>query len=481
MAEQAHDQDHATAPADDPSTRERKLSGRWTGVHISFSWDSNKLHGWLRLESSGEAAPSVDPEELIRAIAGIGVEITPTVRECVTYAVAALADGPMESAMLVAGGMPAEGRHGSWKWVPGFDAGDRLTLPVRVVAAQPASKPEGSDDADANVTTFKKFGRSLIKAFGGSSAPAPPPVIRPPESPSGPADSNLENVDHRERGMRTVSVMAGQQVAEMVPPKLFVPGRDIFGQPISKVFSPVPPLKLGKNLQQDESGHVASLIDGELVRRGNEVSVDPVLSVPTDVDFGTGNIHFTGIVKVAKDVLDSFVVEGAMGVNVGGVVGAATVTANNGSVQLSGGINGRDIGSVKASVDIHSKYVNEAKLEAGHDITVDKDAVASTMLALGKVTVANRIIGGLTTAGHMVEAGTLGSSAGVMTRVIVGAGLSTEQAARVRVRVKKRLFARTVIQIGPRVTREFGNDVAGPIEVLLDTQTGEIKTFTWLR
>ncbi len=479
MSNQVRDEGHSMTPADDPSTRERKLSGRWTGVEISFSWDVNKLHGWLRLESSGEAAPSVDPEELIRAIAAIDVEITPTVRECVTYAVAALADGPMESAMLVAGGMPAAGRHGSWKWVPGFDAGDRLTLPVRVAAAQ-ATKAADTEGEAAPATSFKKLGLSLIRAFGGA-APTPPPVVAPLDAPAVPPDTNLENVDHRERGMRTVSVKAGQQVAEMVPPQLFVPGRDIFGQPISKVFSPVPPLKLGKNLQQEASGHVTSLIDGELVRRGNEVSVDPVLSVPTDVDFGTGNIHFTGIVKVAKDVLDSFVVDGAMGVNVGGVVGAATVTANNGSVQLSGGINGRDVGSVKASVDIHSKYVNEAKLEAGHDVTVDKDAVASTMLALGKVTVANRIIGGLTSAGHMVEAGTLGSSAGVVTRVIVGAGLSSEQAARVRVRVKKRLFARTVIQIGPRVTREFGNDVAGPIEVLLDTQTGEIKTFTWLR
>ena len=94
------------------------------------------------------------------------------------------------------------------------------------------------------------------------------------------------------------------------------------------------PLPRGKNTEISEDGtQLVASIAGSVDFTGNVFQVKPVLEVPGDVDFSTGNINFLGDVNIRGNVLSGFTVRAMGNVRVEGVVEAgSSVEAGQGHV-----------------------------------------------------------------------------------------------------------------------------------------------------
>lgn len=302
-------------------------------------------------------------------------------------------------------------------------------------------------------------------------------VQRPTPLNELPPPDDWENVDLHERAPQLLAVHAGTPLVRIHPPEKGLPGRDVLGRDIPARGKPAPAARAGKNVKTEEDGKLlVASADGQIVFRRDTIDVEPVINL-SNVNFASGNIHFPGVVRVRTEVLDAFVVEGARGVSVGGTVGAARIVATDGDVEVRGGVaeHEREPTIIAAGGHVRVGYANHADIEAGGDVVVTKETLNSRIRAGGQITVRNRLVGGTITAGEAVEASVIGSASGVRTIVVLAPNVwvSTELATRV-VRVRQRIYARTVIRFGPHV-HPFEDDVGGPVEVRFDAERGEIR------
>ena len=87
---------------------------------------------------------------------------------------------------------------------------------------------------------------------------------------------------------------------------------------------------------------------------------------------------------VQGNVPSGYEIKAGGDVKITGLVEGAIIEAQ-GSIHISGGIAGQKKAIVKAGVDIHTQYVNQATIIAGNDIQIDNFIMHS------EVTAGNRI------------------------------------------------------------------------------------------
>jgi len=194
-------------------------------------------------------------------------------------------------------------------------------------------------------------------------------------------------------------------------------GRSITPQPGADIkFDP------GKNVQLLPDGKTfVACCDGEPKLENGVLSVDPVLTIKTNVDFETGNINYSGEVHIKGDIKDLFEVIAAGDVNVEGTIEAAKVECD-GSLTVKRGIAGKEKASIEVKKDLSAKYLSNATIWVHGDVAVDSEIVNMDLNCRGKVTLTKGAIhGGQVTAAGNIEAPIIGSTAGVKT--VIRAGL----------------------------------------------------------
>ncbi|MCL2235543.1 MAG: FapA family protein [Defluviitaleaceae bacterium] len=222
------------------------------------------------------------------------------------------------------------------------------------------------------------------------------------------------------------SVNAGEVLAYRVDPTLGEAGTDVFGERIEpKSGKPAPKLSKGKNtiVTEDEMELIAET-SGQLVISGKSMSISPLLEIPGNVDFSTGNIDFAGSVMVAGAVLSGFSVEATGNIEVKGIVEAATIRAT-GSVNLYGGIMGRSKGRVESGCNIFTKFAQNATIIAKGNLKTNA-LLHSEIIVDGAVDLEGDncfIAGGSVVAGEEVRAKTIGSHMGTRTEIKVGGNM----------------------------------------------------------
>ncbi len=244
--------------------------------------------------------------------------------------------------------------------------------------------------------------------------------------------------DYRDLG-GIVNVHAGERLMQRIPPTAGEPGMDVLGQTL--------PAKPGKDCQfaaqltgaqldpQDPNILVAA-ITGQPVLVANGMMVEPTLSLKT-VDLTTGNIRFEGSISISGDVQPSLSVYATGDIHVGGTVEAASLEAG-GDVVVKGGIIGhgeahehvreehKATAVVRCGGSCSALFVENARIEARDSILIGRLARQSELTASNQIVVGQpgsgqgSIIGGYTRATLLVQAGVIGSPAGVKTRVAVG-------------------------------------------------------------
>jgi uncharacterized protein (DUF342 family) len=236
-----------------------------------------------------------------------------------------------------------------------------------------------------------------------------------------PKEIDHDKVDLRELGcVATVTVsrvIAWKSRATQGEPGMAVTGKPIPAKPGKEVL-----LRAGKGTHFSEDGtQVIADIEGQPVLKGNTLSVEPILTVPGDVDFSTGNIHFAGSLCIRGNVIGGFTVTATGNIEVDGFVESSIIEAG-GNVVIKGGVQGRGSARIKAGGSVAMLFVEHARVEAGKDIVAAE--VLHAELSAGEKILVNlgkgQVCGGVLRAGNVVEVRMLGSELSVPTKVAVG-------------------------------------------------------------
>jgi hypothetical protein len=182
--------------------------------------------------------------------------------------------------------------------------------------------------------------------------------------------------------------------------------------------------KIGKNVVVNpEKTAMYAAIDGLVTNTENDkLNVFPVYEVNGDVDYKVGNIDFVGTVVIRGNVLTGFKVKASGDIRVIGGIESAEVESG-GSVEISGGIIGRNKGYVKAGRNVKCSFILEGNVVAGEDVLVSQSIMHSNVRAGRAVECKGAkglIVGGVVQAGDRVSARSIGNSMSTATTIEVG-------------------------------------------------------------
>lgn len=237
------------------------------------------------------------------------------------------------------------------------------------------------------------------------------------------ADLNAQIIDHRNRSA-FMNVLKGQEIAVKHPATLGTDGKTVIGSPVKAIPGKDASFGSGGGLEVSENGLLlTAAIDGRLSRKDGKLVILPELEVKGDVDFGTGNINFTGSVKIAGAVREGFHVFAAGNIEIKGTVEGAQVESLS-DIIIGGGVRGMGKARIVAEGSISVGFVDQAVIQSNADIKVKDAVLHSTLSAQNAVIIMGgqkgQLAGGKVQAGMEVACQTLGSEMGTKTEVIVG-------------------------------------------------------------
>lgn len=219
------------------------------------------------------------------------------------------------------------------------------------------------------------------------------------------------------------NVKQGQEICRLIKPTEGEPGRTVLDTEIPAKAGQSVPLPKGRNTEISEDGTLlVASIAGDVEFTGRSFQVKPVLDIPGNVDFSTGNINFLGDVNIRGDVLSGFTVRAMGNIQVGGVVEAGSSVEAGGDLVVVKGILGDGSTIIRAHRSIFSKYIENSTIYVRENLQTDC-IVNSRVYSDGEVLVVSgrgTIIGGRIWAAKRINALTVGARSECRTSVILG-------------------------------------------------------------
>jgi uncharacterized protein (DUF342 family) len=251
----------------------------------------------------------------------------------------------------------------------------------------------------------------------------PAPAEQPPPAPEETEDGRI---DYR-AAHHIDNIAKGTLLARKIPATKGVSGMTVTGKATEARDGKEIEVVAGKGVVVSPANKDEWLADtdGQVIVKENKISVMALYEVPGDVNFSTGNIDFVGTVIVRGDVKDGFKVFAGEDLIINGVVEAAELRAN-GKLTIGGGVSGSDRAKISCQGDANIKYVRNAQVEVGGDLSTAQAIMHSKVTVGRKVTVAGKkgvIVGGQVIAGQEVNAASIGSNFATPTEIIVGEAL----------------------------------------------------------
>ncbi|MCK4516961.1 MAG: DUF342 domain-containing protein, partial [Spirochaetaceae bacterium] len=229
-------------------------------------------------------------------------------------------------------------------------------------------------------------------------------------------------VDFKELNL-VQNVVEGQILARKIAAERGEPGQTVTGKLLSAEDGKDTDMPVGKNVRISEDGMTAlSELNGQVVVTGGKILVEPVHVIAGDVNLKTGNILFLGTVVVKGNVDDGFTVKAAGNIEVMGSVGKSLLDAE-GDIIVHQGVAGKTAGIIRCGKSVWAKFIENARVEAGHLVVVSDGIMSSTILSDGKIICKGKrasIVGGQIRAVEEINAKSLGSVAGSETVLEVG-------------------------------------------------------------
>lgn len=219
------------------------------------------------------------------------------------------------------------------------------------------------------------------------------------------------------------NVKEGEEICRLIKPTEGEPGCTVFGQEIpAKSGKPVP-LPKGRNTEISEDGLLLlASISGDVEFTGRSFQVKPVLEIPGNVDFSTGNINFLGDVNIRGDVLSGFTVRAMGSIQVAGVVEAGSTVEAGGDLIVVKGILGDGSSIIRSHRSLFSKYIENSTIYVRENLQTDC-IINSHIYSDGEVVVRSgrgTIIGGRIWAAKKITATAVGARSECRTAVALG-------------------------------------------------------------
>ncbi|MDR2134225.1 MAG: FapA family protein, partial [Treponema sp.] len=225
---------------------------------------------------------------------------------------------------------------------------------------------------------------------------------------------------------KSVAVKAGDPIAEIIPVGAEGrPGFDVKGTvlPVDRAV----PAEIGHDdsvseTPRDGGIRLAAARAGGLVFDGKELRVSSVQAIQGDVGKATGNISFSGELRITGKIDPGYSVMGGLDVLVGGSAEQALVSSG-GRVVIAGGIRGGGRGIVRARAVIETSFVNGATLLAVGDIRVKAGCVRCNIKTNGRLLISGetgRFAGGVCKARRGIDAAGIGSEKDGRTEISFG-------------------------------------------------------------
>ncbi len=229
-------------------------------------------------------------------------------------------------------------------------------------------------------------------------------------------------VDFKELNL-VQNVVEGQVLARKVAAERGEAGRTVTGKLLPAKDGKDFDFEIGKNIRISEDGMTAiAEMNGQVIISGGRLHVEPVYTVAGDVNLKTGHVLFLGTVLVKGNVEDGFEVKAAGNIEVMGSVGKCNLDAE-GDIIVHQGITGKSSGVIKAGKSVWSKFIENARVEAGELVVVSDGIINSQVFANRRIICKGKraaIVGGKLRASEEINAKSLGSVAGMETYLEVG-------------------------------------------------------------
>ena len=156
------------------------------------------------------------------------------------------------------------------------------------------------------------------------------------------------------------SVNQGDVICKLIPPTQGVAGCAVSGEAIPARDGKKVTLPKGRHTEISEDGSkLLASASGHVEFSGRAFQVKPLLDIPANVDFSTGDINFLGDVCIHGDICSGFTVRAMGSITVGGVVEACTVEAG-GDLIVSGGVQGDNQAVIRAQRSIFAKFIENS-------------------------------------------------------------------------------------------------------------------------
>ena len=241
------------------------------------------------------------------------------------------------------------------------------------------------------------------------------PTLKPKHNEDGSVDyHDLGNVCQVEEGDLLARLHKGDKGTN---------GKDVTGKDIPCRTIKTLKLEPGKNLKLNEDmTELYSTVTGHVSLVNHKVFVSDIYDVPGDVDTSVGNIEYNGNVHIHGSVRGGFQVIAKGDIVIDGVVEDALIQSDEGQIIVKCGIHGMKKGLLDAGSNVITKFIENASVfsggyvEAGNITQSDVSASDDVIVSEKKGT----ITGGVIRAGGKVEAQTVGSTMGTVTKIEVG-------------------------------------------------------------
>ena len=211
-------------------------------------------------------------------------------------------------------------------------------------------------------------------------------------------NKELKNVDFKELNLFQ-NAAEDEILAQKIPLVYGEDGIDIFGKTITAKLPKDIQIIPGKNTYVTDDGmYLKSKIDGQLIQKGKSLSVEPILTIPSNVDYATGNIDFLGSVIVKGNVISGFSIKSGKDIYVEGLVEDCQLIAE-GCIVVNNGILGNEefIHTIYAKEGLKAQFIQHMKIKTDGFVEVSKHILHSSIEAKDKVVVTSgtgKIIGG---------------------------------------------------------------------------------------
>jgi uncharacterized protein (DUF342 family) len=182
-----------------------------------------------------------------------------------------------------------------------------------------------------------------------------------------------------------------------------------------KVF----PAGKGTGIKRKHPDRLYAAVNGYVCYRDGKIVVLDTLTLPSEVDFRTGNINFIGNVIIGGSVRAGFTIQGR-DVTVQGQVEGARVEALR-DMNCRGGVKGGKTAFLEAGRNMKVAFCEYGTLKAGEDILIKGALMHSDIYAGRRLAVGGRLTGGsIFCHEYVYVGGQLGGGLDTNTSLVVG-------------------------------------------------------------